>query len=801
MVRLDTFTNASAGLVQRLRVSIRGAVQGVGFRPHVYRLATGLGLPGWVVNATTGVVIEVEGDQESLRHFLERIVSEKPAHAFIQSCESTFLDPVGYSQFQIRESDAKGKPTALVLPDIAVCPDCLSDIRDPGNRRYRYPFTNCTNCGPRFSIILSLPYDRRNTTMGSFTMCDECRREYDHPADRRFHAQPTACPRCGPHVELWDKNCAVLATHDEAIREAEKAILRGAIVAVKGLGGFHLMVDARSEEAVRRLRIRKHREEKPLAVMFPAIDMIGQVCQMSPVEKRLLTSSESPIVLLDRLPDYAGSGPGIALSVAPGNPSLGIMLPYTPLHHLLLTDLGIPVVATSGNHSDEPICIDEHEALHRLGDIADLFLVHDRPIRRHVDDSIVRIISGRELVVRRARGYAPLPVRIAGEGDAPVLAVGAHLKNTVACSNGENAFVSQHIGDLETEEAYDAFQNVTKDLCALYEITTPTMIADLHPDYISTQYARKNASVVYQVQHHYAHIASCMAENELEAPVLGVSWDGTGLGTDGTIWGGEFLSITESSFERFGTFRTFPLPGGEQAVREPRRSAIGMLFEIFGTEVMDREDLAPVRSFSPGERVTLGAMLAHAVNAPRTSSVGRIFDAVASLIGLRQKNSFEGQAAMELEYCCSGVSIPESYSYSISPSTSGVRVIEWKEILLEVMQDMKKGVEPGIIAAKFHNTLVEIIAEMARYSGQRRIVLSGGCFQNRYLLEHTIERLQHDGFLVYWHQRIPTNDGGISLGQIFAYRRMMERKNVAGKDIVSLGCENEVEQQEIRNGV
>ena len=769
MVRLDTYPDSSRRLRQRVRIAIQGAVQGVGFRPHVFRLAAELRLTGWVENSSAGVRIEVEGNPDSLRLFLDRVVSKKPLHAFIQSFEHSYLDPVGFSNFVIRESDSKGKPTALVLPDIATCPECLSDILDPHNRRYRYPFTNCTNCGPRFSIIDSLPYDRRNTTMRSFPMCDDCRKEYEDPSDRRFHAQPTACPTCGPHMELWDSRGGVLAIHDEAIRKAEEGILRGEILAVKGLGGFHLMVDARNEDAVCRLRDRKHREEKPLALMFSSIELIEKACGLNPAERRLLTSPESPIVILDRIRDSADL---IAPSVAPHNPSLGIMLPYTPLHHLFLSDLRIPVVATSGNHSDEPICTDEHAAVERLGDIADLFLVHNRPIRRHVDDSIVRMIAGRELVVRRARGYAPLPVQVPGEGEVPLLAVGAHLKNTVACSHGQNIFVSQHVGDLETKEANDAFRSVSTDLCLLYEISNPTLIADLHPDYVSTEYAKKISPSVFQVQHHYAHIASCMAENQLEGPLLGVSWDGTGLGTDGTIWGGEFLRTTESSFERFGTFRTFKLPGGERAVREPRRSAIGMLFEILGPSVLNRDDLLPVQSFNQNEHRTLRNMLEHSVNTPLTSSMGRIFDAVASIVGVRQVNSFEGQAAMELEYCCAGSSVTDSYSYQIRSDNVCDCVIDWRELIAGIMDDTALGIPREIVSVKFHNTLVEIIADLARRSGEKRVALSGGCFQNRYLLEHTIERLKQIGCIPYWHQRIPTNDGGISLGQIFAYRRM-----------------------------
>jgi len=642
-------------MTKRLRITIRGAVQGVGFRPFVYRLAIDMGLAGWVLNSSQGVFIEVEGSQRTLDAFLLRVEKEKPPRSFIQSLEYSFLDPVGYAAFEIHHSDGSGEKTALVLPDIATCPDCLREVFDPADRRYHYPFTNCTNCGPRFSIIEALPYDRPNTTMKSFVMCNECQAEYENPLDRRFHAQPNACPACGPHLELWDGAGKVLASHREALLIATGAIRQGAIVAVKGLGGFHLMADARNEEAVQRLRQRKHREEKPFALMFPTLESVKEQCEVSELEERLLCSPESPIVLLRRQ-HSALRTPHSALSpaVAPGNPYLGIMLPYTPLHHLLMAELGFPVVATSGNRSDEPICTDEHEALQRLGEIAEDFLVHDRPIARHVDDSIVRIMMGRELVLRRARGYAPLPISLK-QSMPPLLAVGAHLKNTVATSVEREVFVSQHIGDLETAQAFDAFRKVITSFKQLYDLHPTAVACDAHPDYLSTQYAGQNGLPVVRVQHHYAHVLSCMAENELDGSLLGVSWDGTGYGLDGTIWGGEFLQVTEPSFLRVGHFRTFRLPGGEKAIKQPRRTAIGLLYEIFGDALFDTEELAPVRAFSSRDLEILQGVLKKRINAPVTSSAGRLFDVVASLVGLRQEVRFEGQAAMELEFALDGI--------------------------------------------------------------------------------------------------------------------------------------------------
>ena len=873
---------------KRLRLAIRGAVQGVGFRPFVYRLAGELGLKGWVNNSSQGVFIEAEGGRAQLEQFRLRLEAEKPPRSFIQSLEAAWLDPLGYGSFEIRASQTGGRKTALVLPDIATCPDCRQEVFEPGNRRYFYPFTNCTNCGPRFSIIHSLPYDRANTSMRKFALCRQCQGEYDDPRDRRFHAQPNACPQCGPHLELWDREGKVLAGGGGAgaggrpeaapavLAAAVAAIRAGRIVAVKGLGGFHLVVAGHAEEAVRRLRQLKGREEKPFALMFPSLAAVQAVCQVSPAEERLLRSPEAPIVLLRRRPEARGDCQ-LAMSLAPGNPNLGVMLPYTPLHHLLLSLLAFPVVATSGNLSDEPICTEAGEALARLGDIADLFLVHDRPIVRHVDDSIVRVMLGRELVLRRARGFAPLPIQVrsaewncqfsiancqlalgeqrpkekrrgrgksevgnwkldmesldglstelrdhepgdsrarrpggrlpipnrdpTGRGDAcpttcrfmergsgeSVLAVGAHLKNTIALTVGSQAFISQHIGDLETDQAYEAFRRVIADFERLYETQPATVAADAHPDYLSTKFARARASAAapgpglgyVSVQHHVAHVLSCMAENQLTPPVLGVSWDGTGYGLDGTVWGGEFFLVTEAGWERVAHLRPFPLPGGERAVKEPRRAALGLLFAMFGEAALGLEELAPVRAFSRAELAALKTMLARRLNSPLTSSAGRLFDAVASLTGLRQQVRFEAQAAMELEFALEGIGTNDSYPFSVaglpppdapeqSPAGRSARIVDWSPLVAQIIADVKRGVPPGPISARFHNALVEIIVAVARPMGQERLVLSGGCFQNRYLTERAVRRLQAEGFRPYWHQRVPPNDGGISLGQVVA---------------------------------
>jgi len=757
---------------ERLRVAIRGAVQGVGFRPFVYRLATEMGLLGWVSNSPQGVFLEVEGAPETLRTFLLRLQKEHPPRSSIQSLESSFLTPVGLDTFEIRPSDGTGERTTLILPDIATCADCLREIFDPADRRYLYPFTNCTNCGPRFSIIQSLPYDRPNTTMARFAMCKACAAEYENAGDRRFHAQPNACPVCGPHLEFWDRAGVVLSVHRQAMRDAVEAIRDGHVLAVKGLGGFQLIVDARNDEAVRRLRARKNREEKPLAIMAPYLEWVKALCEVFPLEERLLLSPESPIVLMRRRPSSDGETGSVAPSVAPGNPDLGIMLPYTPLHHILLRELAIPIVATSGNLSDEPICTDERDAVSRLDGMADVFLVHDRPIARHVDDSVVRVILGRELVLRRARGYAPLPVHV-DRPLPPLLAVGAHLKNAVAVSSHTEVFLSQHIGDLETAQAFDAFRRVCDDFTCLYDLKPKAVACDSHPDYLSTRHATATGFPVVRVQHHYAHVLACMAENGLSAPVLGISWDGTGYGLDQTVWGGEFLRITDTGFERVAHLRPFPLPGGERAIKEPRRTAVGLLYEIERDAFIAREDLAPVRSFATRERRLLAQALAHHLNTPLTSSAGRLFDGVAALLGLRLTTQFEGQAAMELEWAIQGIVTDESYPFRLEPK-DGPMVLDWEPLIRSLVAGLTAGSSVAVLAARFHNTLAEMIVAVAERVGEPRVALSGGCFQNRYLTERVVQRLTEAGYSPNWHQRVPPNDGGIALGQIMAAARAKE---------------------------
>ncbi len=756
---------------QRVHGVIRGVVQGVGFRPFVYRLARELRLTGWVNNASQGVFVDVEGDPTVIAAFLRRLRREHPTRAFIQSFEYAFLDPSGATEFVIRPSDPSGEKTALVMPDIALCDDCLRELFNPQDRRYRYPFINCTNCGPRFSIITALPYDRPHTTMRGFAMCPACQQEYDDPANRRFHAQPNACPVCGPRVALWDAEGHVTGTDEMALSLAVAALHEGKTVAVKGIGGFHLMVAASDADAVSRLRARKHREEKPLALMFPTLQTVRAVCSVDGPEEQMLTAPEAPIVLLRRLP-AAQTTASVAENVAPHNPYLGVMLPYTPLHHMLLRDADRPLVATSGNLSDEPICTDEQEALHRLSGIADLFLVHNRPIVRHIDDSIVRISNGRLTTLRRARGYAPLPLRL--PGTVPdLLAVGAHLKNTVAISRGRDLLVSQHLGDLETREAYEAFRTETTQMQTLFEAHPVAVVSDSHPDYLSSAYARSRQERNIPVQHHVAHVAACMVENEIRDPFLGVAWDGTGLGDDGTIWGGEFFLVRDKRFKRVAHLRTFPLPGGDQAVREPRRSALGLLYALAGADAFAWQNIIPLQAFTGSEQTTLHRMLARGINSPVTSSAGRLFDAVSALLGLRQRSSFEGQAAMELEWAADGEGT-DVYPVTVTPSGTGPDgrgfpfVIDWEAMIRALIKEQQAGEPAAVIATRFHRTLAGSIVTVAQHIGCERVALTGGCFQNALLVRYTVDALTGAGFRPYLHQRIPPNDGGIAPGQIAA---------------------------------
>ncbi|MBN2104935.1 carbamoyltransferase HypF [bacterium] len=749
---------------KRIKIRIHGAVQGVGFRPFVYRMADRYRLTGWVRNNSHGVLIEAEGNHDSIQSFLWSLQSKTPRQAHIQSVKFHYLDPVGYPKFEIIQSVHEKHHSAWILPDIATCTDCLKELFNPKDRRYLYPFINCTQCGPRFSIIERMPYDRVNTSMKSFDMCPECRAEYENPDNRRFHAQPNACPNCGPHMELRSRTRQLLSANKEAVKQAVHAIKAGKIVAVKGLGGFHLMADATNSVTVRRLRKLKHREEKPFALMFPDVASIQSACDITPSEHRWLTAPEAPILLLwkKNLPDSS-----LAPEIAPDNPCYGAMLPYTPLHHILMKLLNRPVIATSGNISEEPICIENDEAFERLGGIADAFLIHNRPIVRPVDDSVGRLIGQTEMLLRRARGYAPLPILIK-TSDPPAAAFGGHLKNTITLSAKNQAIVSQHIGDLETEPAMIHFRRIIKDLQALSSIRPGTILHDMHPDYASTAEALKTDPNAKPVQHHLAHVLSCMLDNEIDPPVLGVSWDGTGYGTDGTIWGGEFIQVNQDKWYRVASLRPFSLVGGEAAIREPRRSALAVLHACFGDKLDASTCPNVAQSFRKDEWNNLVKLLNHRSFSPLTSSIGRLFDVIASMTGILHVNRYEGQAAMLVEYLAwQSNKKADPYSFKLVDTEPHLQ-IDWEPMIHECLCEINSGARIQNISDRFHWTLVNVILKVAERIGQRRILLSGGCFQNKLLTERVCDTLEKSGYRVYRHQQIPPNDGGISLGQIAA---------------------------------
>jgi len=733
-----------------LRVSVEGAVQGVGFRPFVYRLARRLGITGLVWNTSGGVVIEAQGTEEDLAAFVRCLREEKPGPAVISGVSTVAVPPLSETGFHIAPS-SDGAPATLVTPDIAVCPECIRELMDPSDRRHRYPFINCTNCGPRFSILLALPYDRPNTTMRGFTMCSDCASEYQDPMDRRFHAQPVACPVCGPRLRLLDPEGGELSRDDNALEDAVTELRRGGVVALKGLGGFQLLVRADSDAAVNLLRQRKRRPAKPLALLVKGIGEAEALCSINTGERELLLSSAAPITLLTR------RGSGVSAGVAPDSPWLGVMLPATPLHYLLASDAGFPLVATSGNASGEPICTDNHEALTKLGGVADLFLVHDRPIARQVDDSVVAWLPDGPLMIRRARGYAPLPITVKGV-TAGTLAVGGHLANTGAISIRDGVILSQHIGDLETLASVQTHRRALTDLQTLFGRAS-RVVRDMHPDYASTESAEKTGLPETTIQHHHAHILGCMAENGTAAPVLGVAWDGVGLGTDNSAWGGEFLLVGDSTgFERVACLRPFPVPGGDAAALEPRRSALGLLWAMNGY-------LPPsFSSFSDPELKVIGRMMERGVNTPPTTSAGRLFDGVTALLGLRGVCSFKGEAPVLLENLAHGTGEEKGYPMSLRKQGPPM-ILDWEPMLNAISADAQNAVPIAVISRRFHEGLSDGILMVAREVGAKQVAITGGCFTNRLLTELTIAKLRADGFTPLRHHLVPPGDGGIALGQ------------------------------------
>ncbi len=734
-------------------------MQGVGFRPYVYRLAGELGVAGHVLNDSRGVIVEVEAESETVERFLSRLEAEAPPLAHVESVTAEPVAETGKIGFVIRESTDDGEPRAAVTADSATCADCLAELFDPEDRRFRYPFTNCTNCGPRFTIVRGVPYDRPLTTMAGFEMCAACLREYEDPGDRRFHAQPNACPECGPRVELVGAD----ATGVDPIATTARALLEGAIVAVKGIGGFHLACRADDESVVAELRARKHREDKPFALMCPDLESAARLVRLEPLETELLVSRQRPIVLAPRRPDAP-----VAAAVAPASRELGVMLPYSPLHHLLLADVGAPLVMTSGNVSDEPIAYRDEDARERLNEIADLFLLHDRPIETRTDDSVVRVAAGRPQLLRRSRGYVPDASALPVESGAQLLACGAELKNTFGVAKGGRGWVSHHIGDLENYETLSSFTEGIAHFRRLFAVEPEVVAHDLHPEYLSTKYAMELDGVrLAGVQHHHAHLAACLAEHGETGPAVGAIFDGTGYGSDGTVWGGELLLGDLRSFERAGMLWPVRLPGGAAAVRQPWRMACAWLGEARG-------EAAPMPRALSG-RVTARAwrqvweLVRTEVASPPTTSMGRLFDAVAALCGIRPEVNYEGQAAVELEAGCDPGE-RGAYPFPLVKEDGGPLVMDARPAVAEIARELREGVAIPLVAARFHNTVAEVTARGCVLAAERGatevVVLSGGVFQNRRLLEQTSALLDAAGLRVLVPERLPPNDGGIAYGQL-----------------------------------
>ncbi len=753
-----------------MQINIKGIVQGVGFRPFVYNLAKKHNLLGYVLNDTSGVFIEVEGEKSSINQFLETIRDQPPPQAVIFEMESHGIEPKGFEDFVIRKSEEQEEKFVPISPEIATCEECLSELFDPNDRRYRYPFINCTNCGPRFTIVKDIPYDRKFTTMAPFIMCERCQAEYDDPGDRRFHAQPNACPVCGPSLSLLNHERVVIDVPD-VITEVCTLLKDGKIVAIKGLGGYHLACDAQNEDAVSRLRSRKYREYKPFAVMVKDIETAKRLCYVNEEEEKLLKGTIRPIVLLRKRPDCP-----VAEDVAPHQHYHGIMLPYTPLHNLIVAESGLVLVMTSGNISSEPIVYHDNEAFGRLKNIADFYLVHNREIHIRTDDSVFRVWRGKEVALRRSRGYAPYPLLLSFQCEEQILACGAELKNTFCLTRGNYAFMSHHIGDLENLETLTSFEEGVEHFKRIFNIEPAFVAYDLHPEYLSTKYALSLEDIQkIGVQHHHAHIISCMADNGIDGEVIGVSFDGTGYGTDGKIWGGEFLVCDYSAFKRVAHLEYTPLPGGERAIKEPWRMAASFLNRIYGDRMLDL-DIDFIKSLDRNKWATIKKMIDKGLNSPMTSSAGRLFDAVSALLGIRKEVYYEGQAAIELEMTAGHADL--TYPFYLKELGNKTEVI-LEPLIKGIVSDIASGVAVEAISSQFHNTFSEIILQLClkirQANGIERVVLSGGVFQNTLLLDKTFALLDASGFEVYTHHRVPTNDGGIALGQAIIANELIKK--------------------------
>ena len=755
---------------ESLSIRVKGIVQGVGFRPFVYSLARRFQLSGFIFNDSDGVYIEIEGSQTSMKAFLEELRPKAPPFSRIDEIITSSIPFRDFADFTIRKSEKGSSQTVLISPDLATCRDCLAEILDRNDFRYRYPFTNCTNCGPRYTIIEGVPYDRALTSMSVFPMCPTCQKEYDDPLSRRFHAQPNACAICGPRLELKAADGTEIHS-DDAIQYTVSLLKSGRIVAIKGIGGVHLACNARDENAVTALRMRKYREEKPFALMARDCDEVSHFCLINSHEKELLESEKRPVVLLSRKPDCT-----LPRQIAPDLDTLGFMLPYAPLHHLLLEDSGMVLVMTSGNLSDEPICFKNDETGRRLAGIADYYLMHNREIHIRCDDSVTRSYRGAEMILRRSRGYAPAPLEMPWSFKNTILACGAELKSTFCLAFDNKAILSHHIGDLENLETLDSFENGIKHMQMLFRKTPDVVACDLHPEYLSSKYALSQKGVELQaVQHHHAHLASCLADNGTDEEAIGVIFDGLGYGEDGTLWGGEFLLGDMRRYRRMASLRPLPMPGGAQAIKEPWRMALSYLLLAF------EGDLSGIPITLPGRPEkhmleNLVRICQKKIASPLTSSAGRAFDAFSALIGLREKASYEGQAAILLEKAASLCDTDDAYTFSINSGASPAAdsgatpaVIDISPAFREAVDDIVRRCSQSSIARKFHNTVTSLVVDMCRKIGQQsgnfRVALSGGVFQNMILLRQCHERLLQEGFVVLVHSRVPPNDGGICLGQ------------------------------------
>lgn len=762
---------------RRIFITVEGIVQGVGFRPFVYNLALSMGLKGWVNNNSQGVFIDLEGEEENLSSFLHELRFNPPPLARIEKINTESKPLANFSSFDIKESEQQEKKITLISPDIATCKDCIADIKDPENRRYLYPFTNCTNCGPRFSIIKTIPYDRDKTTMSKFEMCPSCNSEYANPLDRRFHAQPNACDSCGPHLYLTDKfgklllpadntnveaaytNAEALASNkisEEILNLTRKKLKEGAIFAIKGLTGFHLVCDAENETAVRLLRERKQRPHKPFAVMMDSMNTIKKFCEVNNWEENLLTGIRKPIVLLKKREDYK-----LPQSIAPGQDSLGVMLPYTPLHEILFSgDIRI-LIMTSANIHGLPLEFKNEEAIHHLGHIVDYFLMHDRDIHIPVDDSVAKVLLDKERLIRRARGYAPEPMNF--KGVRPILACGSNMKNTFCIAKEDFLFLSQHNGDLENIETFEHYKRNIDHFKSIFSFEPEYVAADMHPDYFSTRYALDTGLPIIHVQHHHAHIVGCMAENSVKHKVIGLSFDGTGYGTDGKVWGGEFLICDFKHFQRAGHLAYIKMHGGEKSILEPWRMAVSYLYESQAL------DMAIIRQMYGTEAETVIKMLEKNINCIETSSMGRLFDAVSSILGICNKVSFEGQASMELEAVIEDSSTEDFYPYIIEDKTEDI-ILNPSPIIRGLMEDRLKNIPISTISRRFHNSIIRASVDTCKIIRNSttisEVALSGGVFQNSYLLKNMVTSLIRENFTVYTHSTIPSNDGGVSIGQI-----------------------------------